>query len=92
MRQKILPCHFALLEAGHTAEHAAERGFNSSGDLVMHGPGDDAGNERALLISIGELEVVEEGAIGGELAGAGCACCGVLIRPGVGPVMAIGPE
>jgi hypothetical protein len=81
--EEVLPRDFALLEAGHAAEHAAERGFNACGDLVVNGAGDDAGDEGTLLVSIGELEVVEEGAVSSELARAGSGRCGVLIRPGV---------
>ena len=73
--EQVLPRDFAPLEAGHAAEHATERGFNAGVDLVVHRTGDDACDEGALLVAIGELEVVEEGAVGGELAGARSGRC-----------------
>ena len=66
MGEEVFPCDFPLLEAGHAAKHATDCGFNAGGDLVVHGARDDAGDESALLVAIGELEIVEERAVRGK--------------------------
>ena len=56
--EQILPGNFALLQAGHAAQHAAQRGLYAVGDLVVRRPGNDAGDKRAFLIAIGEIQIV----------------------------------
>ena len=48
------------LIAGHAAEHAAQRRLHARGDLVVRWPGCDAVDEAAILVAIGELQIVRE--------------------------------
>jgi hypothetical protein len=68
MRKQVFPGDFTMREAGHAAQHAAESGFDAGGDLVVAVAGGDAVDESALLVAVGEREVVAECAVGGELA------------------------
>ena len=69
------------LQAGHAAQHAAESGFDAGGDLVVTVAGGDAVDKRALLVAVGKGQIVTEGAVGRELAGAGSGGGRILPRP-----------
>ena len=81
--EQIGPGDFAMLETGHAAELATERGFNAGGDLVVNRAVDDAVNEAAVLLAVGLGEIVIEVAAGGELALLGGGLEGVLPAPGL---------
>ena len=70
MRHQLLPGDLALPEPGHAAHHAAQRGLDAGGNLVVRRAADNAVDERALLVAIGEGEIVFEVSVGGELAAA----------------------
>ena len=69
--QQLVPGDFAFLIAGHAAQHAAQGGLDAGGYLIVRLAGGDAVDEGALLIPIGELQVVREAAVGGEFDRAG---------------------
>ena len=69
MGEEIFPGNLAPLVTRHAAEHAAESGFHTSGDLVVRGAGGNAVDEGTLLFPVGEGEIVGEAAVGCELAG-----------------------
>ena len=73
--EQFVPGDFALLQAGHAAQHAAESGLDAGGDLVVAVAGGDAVDEGPLLVAVGEGQVVAECAVGGKLAGAVSGCC-----------------
>ena len=81
--QQVLPGDFALLVTGHAAQHATERGLHAGGDLVVRRSRDDAVDESALLVAVGEFQVVEKRAVGRELARAGRCGSGILPCPGL---------
>jgi len=71
MEKQFFPDDFRLFQSRHAAEHAAQCGFNTSGNLVMCRAIGDAVDESALLVAIGKLQIVEETAVGRELPGTG---------------------
>jgi hypothetical protein len=58
-----------LLKSSHPTEHAAQSGFDSCGELVMGRARGDAINKNALLVPVGESEIIGETAIGCEFPG-----------------------
>ena len=90
--EEVFPGHFMSLVAGHAAEHAAQRGLDSGGDLVVRLAGGDAFDEGALLVAVGEFRLSLKLPLAANFAGRG-RCSWNPARPRVAvPMICTGPE
>ena len=61
MSQQLFPGDFAARQAGHAAQHAAQRRFHAGCDLIVAVARGDAFDEGPLLFAVGKSQVVAEG-------------------------------
>ena len=77
MLLQLVPGDFAAAVGGHAAQHAGERGFDAGGDLVVELAAGDAVDEAAVLVAVGELEVVRKAPLAANFAGS----VGLVVLP-----------
>src|SRR5580658_9581141 len=78
---QVLPGDLAAPEPGHAPHHAAQCGLDTGRNLVVRRAVDNTVDERALLVAIGEGEIVFEVSVGRKLALDGRCLCRLLPRP-----------
>ena len=58
VEKKFFPGHFTALIPSHAAQHAAQSGVDTLSDLIVSGTRSNAGDERTLLVAVGEGQIV----------------------------------